>query len=291
MGYDMMTEKAYAKINLYLDVLGKREDGYHNILNVMTEVKSDSFYDTVTVSKAEGRSMTCTDPTLTVGEDNLCLKAAKAFFDALGSGDGCFIELDKHLPREAGLGGGSSDAAAVLRALNRLYDGVFTTEELCKIGAKIGADVPFCVKGGTVFATGTGEQMTELPPLTDGVFMIVKPQGGVSTPEAYRLVDAKADLLHPSASAFCEALKRGDTAAMMAAVGNSSEDALRLPSCLAAKEQLLRHGAGAACMSGSGSAVFGWFTDRARAEACADTMQHGDVQVRVCVPCRGVVLE
>ncbi len=279
--------KAPAKINLMLDVVGRRPDGYHTLETVFQTV---DWYDRITVAFADATVIEC-DGDVPCDETNTAHRAARVFNEFVGCTDAYRITIEKTIPIQAGLAGGSADAAGTLVALNRLTGAGLSVDTLCMLGNKVGADVPFCVKGGTVFATGTGEQMTELPPLTDGVFMIVKPQGGVSTPEAYRLVDAKADLLHPSASAFCEALKRGDTAAMMAAVGNSFEDALRLPSCLAAKEQLLRHGAGAACMSGSGSAVFGWFTDRARAEACADTMQHGDVQVRVCVPCRGVVLE
>lgn len=257
MGYDMMTEKAYAKINLYLDVLGKREDGYHNILNVMTEVKSDSFYDTVTVSKAEGRSMTCTDPTLTVGEDNLCLKAAKAFFDALGSGDGCFIELDKHLPREAGLGGGSSDAAAVLRALNGLYDGVFTTEELCKIGAKIGADVPFCVVGGTMLAEGIGEILTPFPSLPKCHIVISGGVGKVSTPEAYRAIDSTPPSARGDIEALRKALEGGDLSEIGKYLYNRFEDTL--PVCQEVKKCFIENGAIGTLMSGSGSAVFGIF--------------------------------
>ncbi|MBQ7779887.1 MAG: 4-(cytidine 5'-diphospho)-2-C-methyl-D-erythritol kinase [Clostridia bacterium] len=253
----MITEKAYAKINLYLDVLGKREDGYHNIVSVMTEVRSESFCDTVTVKKAAGRSMTCTDPTLTTGEDNLCLKAANAFFCALGSGDGCLIELEKHLPREAGLGGGSSDAAAVLRALNRLYDGVFATDELCKIGAKIGADVPFCVVGGTMLAEGIGEILSPFPSLPECRIVISGGVGKVSTPEAYRIIDNTPPTLRGNLSSLRETMENGDLREIGKHLYNRFEDTL--PSCQEVKKVFTEKGALGTLMSGSGSAVFGLF--------------------------------
>ncbi len=252
-----MTEIAYAKINLYLDVLDKRADGYHNILSVMTEVRSESFYDAVTVKPAVGRSMTCSDPTLTVGDDNLCLKAARAFFDALNVSDGCFIELEKHLPREAGLGGGSSDAAAVLRALNRLYDGVFTTEELCTIGAKIGADVPFCVVGGTMLAEGIGEILTPFPSLPKCHIVISGGVGKVSTPEAYRLIDNTPPSSRGDIAALRAATEAGDLAAIGKHLYNRFEDAS--PNCRAVKKCFRDNGAVGTLMSGSGSAVFGLF--------------------------------
>lgn len=253
----MITEKAYAKINLYLDVLNKREDGYHNILSVMSEVVSDRFCDTVTVRKADIRSMICSDPTLTVGGDNLCLKAANAFFDALGTNDGCFIELDKHLPREAGLGGGSSDAAAVLRALNRLYDGVFTTGELCKMGAKIGADVPFCVVGGTRLCEGIGEIMTPFPPLPKCHIVISGGVGKVSTPEAYRIIDNTPPTSRGDLTALRSATEQGDLYEIGKHLYNRFEDTL--PVCREVKKCFAENGAVGTLMSGSGSAVFGIF--------------------------------
>ena len=265
----MITEKAYAKINLYLDVLNKREDGYHNILSVMTEVKSDSFYDTVTVRKAESRSMTCSDPTLTVGDDNLCLKAANAFFRALGSDDGCFIELEKYLPREAGLGGGSSDAAAVLRALNRLYDNVFTTEELCKIGAKIGADVPFCVVGGTMLAEGIGEILNPFPALPECHIVISGGVGKVSTPEAYRIIDNTPPTSRGDITALRTAMENGNLGEIGKHLYNRFEDTL--PSCQEVKNCFTENGALGTLMSGSGSAVFGIFDT----ENGAKTAQNG----------------
>ncbi len=253
----MITEKAYAKINLYLDVLGKREDGYHNILSVMHVVRSESFLDTVSVKRAVGMSMTCSDSTLTVGDDNLCLRAARAFFAALGAKDGCYIELEKHLPREAGLGGGSSDGAAVLRALNRLYDGVFTLDELCKIGAKIGADVPFCVRGGTALCEGIGEIMSPFPPLPSCHIVISSGVGKVSTPEAYRLIDTTAPSGKGDISALRAAMTQGDIRAVGQSLYNRFEDAS--PSCRAVKNAFLENGAVGTLMSGSGSAVFGLF--------------------------------
>ena len=253
----MITEKAYAKINLYLDVLNKREDGYHNIVSVMTEVVSERFYDTVTVRRAEGRSMTCSDPTLTVGDDNLCLKAANAFFVALGSSGGCFIELDKHLPREAGLGGGSSDAAAVLRALNKLYGKPFTLDELCTVGAKIGADVPFCVRGGTCLCEGIGEIFSPFPSLPKCHIVISGGVGKVSTPEAYRIIDNTPPSASGDLNALRAAIEDGDLNEIGKHLYNRFEDTL--PVCREVKKAFTENGALATLMSGSGSAVFGLF--------------------------------
>lgn len=262
-----VTEKAFGKINLYLDVLGKRDDGYHNIISVMHSV---GVYDTVTVTEADGVSMTCTDKGLTCGEDNLCIKAARAFFARTGVNGGCLIHLEKHLPSGAGMAGGSSDAAAVLRGLNRIYGGRLTVAELCEIGKTVGADVPFCVVGGTVRTEGIGEIMTPLAPLPPCSIVICEGGAKVSTPEAYRLIDNTPPSKSGNYGAFERALVSGDLKGICDSMYNRFEDTY--PLCGETKSLLADRGAVGTLMTGSGSAVFGIFEDFATAKAAASEL-------------------
>lgn len=264
-----VTESAYAKINLFLDVLGKRSDGYHEIQSLMHTV---SLCDTVTVALAgEGRTMTCSDTTLTCGEDNLCLKAANAFFAAFLRGGGCHIHLEKRLPREAGLGGGSADAAAVLRALNFLHEKPFTASELCGIAAGIGADVPFCVMGGAMIAEGIGEKLTEGPTLPPCHIVISGGIGHVSTPEAYRRIDQTPPKATGDFETLLAAMKKGDLAKIGEGLYNRFEDAL--PACQGVKRILRDTGAEGVLMTGSGAAVFGLFSDAEKAKTACEALQ------------------
>ena len=256
-----ITKKAYAKINLYLDVTNKREDGYHNILSVMHTV---GIYDTVTVKRASDISMICSDPTLSVGDDNLCIKAARAFFDAAKIKDGCFIELEKHLPREAGLGGGSADAAAVLKALNDLYGEIFCEGELCAIGARIGADVPFCVRGGSALAEGIGEILSPFPLLPPCHIVVCEGKEKVSTPLAYQKLDGIAPSKTGDIVRLKSAMEKNDLGAIGKALYNRFEDIY--PDCSLLKSVMTESGAEGALMSGSGSAVFGLFSKKTDAE-------------------------
>lgn len=268
MSMKQVTELAYGKINLYLDVLGRREDGYHAIKSVMQTV---SLHDTLTVTEAENVAMTCSDPALSCGEDNLCLKAARAFFAAYGSG-GCHIHLDKRLPREAGMGGGSADGAAVLRALNRLYGHPFSTESLCALGAGIGADVPFCVLGrGAALAEGIGERLSPFPSLPPCYLVIVSGTKGVSTPQAYRLLDTLPCKEAGRFDTFAAAMEKGDLPAIGHALYNRFEAAI--PSCRPVIQLLEQNGACGARMTGSGSAVFGLFRERETAERASLALQ------------------
>ncbi len=279
--------KAPAKVNLLLNVVGRRADGYHLIDSIFQAI---DWYERVTVEEAAPLSFHCTGGA-PQDESNTALKAARLFAAYTGR-EACFrITVEKAVPMQAGLGGGSADAAGVLVALNRLTGADLSVETLCAIGEKIGADVPFCIRGGTALGTGIGTTLTPLKALTHGYFVIVKPACGVSTPEAYRLVDNATDAAHPSAMAFVSALEADDHAAMAALMQNTFEGALQLPDCLAAKQQLLAHGAKAACMSGSGSAVFGWFDDQRTAEACAKALAPSYTDTRLCRPCNGVIFD
>lgn len=251
-------EKAYGKINLYLDVVGKRDDGYHNILSVMHTV---NIFDSVIVSKSEGGiSLTCSDKGLSCGEDNLCVKAAKAFFNAVKENGGCVIHLEKTLPMGAGMGGGSSDAAAVLRALNVLYEKKLSDDELCSIGAKIGADVPFCVVGGSKKAEGIGEILTDLPLLPECFILVCEGGDKISTPEAYRKIDNTPASQTGDFQGMLDALNDRNINKLCSKLYNRFEDTYT--ECEAVKELLVSCGAIGALMTGSGSAVFGMFDDQ-----------------------------
>lgn len=249
-----VTEKAYAKINLYLDVVGKREDGYHDILSVMHTV---DLYDTVTVELSDGFSMECSDKSLSCGEDNLCIKAARAFYSAYGREGGCRISLTKVIPSQAGLGGGSSDAAAVLRALNTLHGMVLSEDALLEAALKLGADVPFLVRGGSAICEGVGEILTPFVSLPKCRILISTGRDNVSTPQAYKIIDSTIRSQSGDYQAFKTSMEKGDIKAICSNLYNRFEDTL--PSCREIKTIMMEKGALGALMSGSGSAVFGIF--------------------------------
>ncbi len=263
--------KAAAKINLLLDVTGKREDGYHLIESVMQSV---SLYDIVTVAKSEADVITCTDSAIPCDEHNIAKKAANAFFSFSGiSPQPLDIHIEKHIPSQAGLGGGSADGAAVLTALQQLYGNPLSEEELRKAGLSVGADLPFCLFGGTVLATGIGEVLELLPPMPSCTILLAQPKVGISTAAAYAEIDRAEHLPHPNLQQFLSALRRGDITKISANVGNLFEAVTPLPELSELREIMLLHGALCSCMSGSGSAMFGIFTDADSANRCASALQ------------------
>ncbi len=276
---DIITEKAYAKINLYLDVTGKRPDGYHDILSVMQTI---DLCDTVTVTPSDGIFMTCTDSDLSCGEDNLCIRAARAFFDALGKDGGCNIHLEKNLPMQAGLGGGSSDGAAVLRALNSLYGKPFSLGELCAIGKKIGADVPFLVVGGSRRAEGIGEILSPFPPMPDCYIVVSGGIGHVSTPTAYKLIDSTPPKAKGDFASMSEAAKKGDLKGIALSLYNRFEDTL--PECETVKSIFISCGTLGALMSGSGSAVFGIFDCLEKAKTAVSSLESSGLTAYLARP-------
>ena len=203
-------EGAFAKLNLTLDVLGKRPDGYHDIKSVMQTI---SIRDDVEIDVGTGKSWTleCTQEGIPTDEKNLAWKAAKVYCDAMQKDpEGIAIRITKRIPSGAGMGGGSADAAAVLRALNRHYGDPLSILALAELGAQVGSDVPFCVLGGTAMAEGRGERLRKLPDLPDCVFVVCKPAFSVSTPELYQKIDAVAIPKHPDHMAMESALLAGD---------------------------------------------------------------------------------
>lgn len=282
-----ITMLAPAKINLTLDITGRREDGYHLIHTIMQAV---DYTDEVRVSlrEAGGIRLTVSDPTLPADARNTAYRAAAAFLATVDLEEalpGVDIHVTKRIPMEAGLAGGSADAAAVLTALNWLTDAHMTAEELCEIGQTVGADVPFCILGGAAAATGIGTILSPLPFLPACWLVIAKPDCGVSTAEAYRLVDG-ADIPHrPHQFAMTDALCGGDLEAAGRELCNVFEYALDLPEVRDIKAVMRRHGTLGCQMTGSGSAVFGLFSDKGDARRCADALREGGVSVHVCRPC------
>lgn len=265
---DQLKIRANAKINLTLDITGKRPDGYHTLSTVMQSV---SLHDHVTVSRsrpAGGIRITCDDPSVPCGERNLAYRSASAFFEASGAENpGILIAIEKRIPSQAGLAGGSADAAAVLYALNRMFGSPLAEESLLQAGASVGADVPFCLTGGTQLAEGIGTIFSPLPAMMPCPIVIVKPPFSSSTAEAYHAADTAA-LCHPSARPAAEALRSGSLSALAASLGNSFESVVAPAEISALKRQFCANGAIGSGMSGSGTAVFGLFDSPAAAEMC-----------------------
>lgn len=260
-------EKAYAKVNLTLAVGEKRPDGYHEVVSVMQRV---SLHDTLTAEQTrEGITLTCSDPALPSGEENLAHRAASLFFRETGIAGGAALTLEKRIPSQAGLGGGSSDAASALLALRKLYAPALSDTELETMAAALGSDVPFFIRGGTQLATGRGEVLSPLPPLTDGWFVIVKPTESFSTPAMYRRLDE----LPPACTPPLPPLQ-GGLPALAAGLFNRFEAAIPAGSAVwDIKARLAAYGALASLLSGSGSAVFGLFDTETAARAAVEALR------------------
>ncbi len=281
-------EQAYAKINLCLDIVGCRPDGYHELLTVMQTL---SLCDTLRLTR-EGREVVLvTDGSLPTDERNLVCRAASAYFAASGDPFGVRVELEKRIPVQAGLGGGSADAAAMLRALNVLDGNRFSTEQLCAIGATVGADVPFCVKGGTQMCEGIGERMTAVHTRLAAHAVVAMKGEGVSTPRAFAALDARygdfaalAATARERTDALVRAMQSGELHALAPLAYNRFEEVIEAerPAVRDLKRALLECGAVLASMSGSGPAVFGLFDSKKAAEAAALSLGEQGTQAFAC---------
>ncbi|MDL2294107.1 4-(cytidine 5'-diphospho)-2-C-methyl-D-erythritol kinase [Ruminococcaceae bacterium OttesenSCG-928-D13] len=259
--------EAPAKLNLALAVTGLAENGYHTVDMVMQAV---GLWERIEVVRSAGYSLRLPKSLVAAGEKNTATKAAKAFFYETGLLAGADITVHKKIPTRAGMAGGSADAAGVLVGLNALYGARLSLDALCKIGATIGADVPFSLMGGTARATGTGVDLQLLNPLASCWFAIAMPRGsGVSTPEAYRRFDEQGSPVVPDLDAACAAIEAGDLAALAPRMQNMLEHANKDHQTDALRRLFDSHGALASMMTGSGAAVFGLFTTRAEAEHAA----------------------
>lgn len=277
------TETACAKLNLSLDVTGRRADGYHLLSMVCQTV---TLSDTLAFERRPGglRVMCPGAQGIPDGPGNLVYRAAEAFFRETGETDqSVTIIVTKRIPSQAGLGGGSADAAAALRGLCRLYRRPLSYERLCVLALGIGADVPFCIQGGTALAEGIGERLTPLPEMPACTIVLCKPQVGISTAEAYRKIDAAEAM--PGARytpGVLRALESGNLDALSASLGNRFADVLHVPEVDALQKGLLAAGALGACMTGSGSAVFGLFREEAVARRAAAQLAQNGTQAFVC---------
>lgn len=269
----VLKEPAFAKLNLTLDVLAKRDDGYHELSSVMQTI---SVRDEIEIALNTGKpwSLHCDKPGIPCDERNLAWRAARGFFDRLGrEPDGLEIRITKRIPSEAGMAGGSADAAAVLRALNAWRDYPLSVYALCELGAEIGSDVPFCVLCGTALAEGRGERLTKLPDAPEMFYVICKPSLCFATPKLFEKLDATVIAKRPDTTAMRAALQRGDLEGIGKQLCNVFEQVTvpEYPELNYIKSIMMSYGAYGAQMTGSGSAVFGIFDSFAYA-AVACTM-------------------
>lgn len=259
--------KAYAKINLGLDVVRKREDGYHEVRMIMQTI---SLYDKVSILKTNNNAITVKTnlPYLPTDENNLVYKAAALVKKNYNINQGVHIILDKKIPVAAGLAGGSSDAATVLYGLNRLFHLSLTRDELSDLGLQLGADVPYCLMRGTALSEGIGEKLTPLPPFPACHVLIVKPAINISTRHVYESLRLNEDIIHPDIDAILLSIKNKDLYGAVKYFGNVLESVTvkEQPIICQIKEQLLKAGAITSLMSGSGPTVFGLFDKREIAE-------------------------
>lgn len=263
--------RSYAKINLTLDVLGRLENGYHQVEMLMQTV---NLFDLVIVDKDRSQIQVSTNlKYLPVNEKNIAYKACVEFFRHTGISGGARVLIHKNIPVAAGLAGGSGNAAAVLCALNLLYDAGLSPAELCRIGLRLGADVPYCILGGTQLATGLGEQLTPVAPMPKTITLLVKPPISISTAAIYEKIDSVPLPAHPDLQGMLAALEQGDRAGIAGTLYNVMEQvtAVENPVLGGIKKKLLANGALGACMSGSGPTVFGLFDDYEKAKASADS--------------------
>lgn len=268
-----MLLKARAKINWTLDIVGQREDGYHLMDMLMQPV---TLADEITIRPADEISLTTGGtPLLPADEHHLALRAARALKAHTGYAHGASIHVEKHIPVGAGMGGGSADAAAVLVGLNRLWGLDIPIETLEAIGLTLGADVPFCIRGGLTRTTGIGECMQALPCARCYPLVVVQPCEGLSTKEIFTAWHENPNIARPDNTAAALALQQGDNAALSASLGNVMQpiSASRRPDIQAAIRALTEHGAFAAQMTGSGSAVFGVFDTSAAADAAFEAVR------------------
>lgn len=279
-----ITRKAYAKINLTLDVTGKLPNGYHEVRMVMQTV---TLHDDVTVRlDGSGKtSLTCSLSYLPTDGSNLACRAAEAFYAAAGRANpGTAIHIEKRIPVAAGLAGGSTDAAAVLRALDELHDTALGDERLCEIGLKLGADVPYCLLGGTMLAEGIGEKLSRLPDCPHAWAVLVKPPFSVSTPAVYAAMDAHQPTVRPDTEGMLRALHAGDIAGVCHRLYNVMEPVTgeKHGEIAEIRSRLLDCGAKGAVMSGSGPTTYGLFLEREKAETAWNDLRADFPDTHLC---------
>lgn len=270
---------APAKLNLSLDIVGRRDDGYHLLQTVM---KTISLFDMIGLEKSDNISIRCNWEDVPTDSKNLCYKAAELFFKTTGISGGAAIRLEKQIPFGAGLGGGSSDAAATLKGLDKLYKTNMSPNELAACGIKIGADVPFFFYGKTALVEGIGEKYTLLDDFIDCWFVVVKPKLFISAAQAYIAFDRLKNTKHPNTDIIVDAINQRDLNLFCQNAGNVLEEAVDKPEVWYIKNRLNELGAKYSAMTGSGSAVFGIFASKELADSAALHFEKEDMEAFVC---------
>lgn len=268
-----MLVKAYAKINISLDVTGKREDGYHLLRMVMQSIE---LYDIINISKIKsGIILSCNRKYVPNDERNLAYRAAQVFLQELNIREGVQIYIKKNIPVAAGLAGGSADAAAVLKAMDKLFNTGLSEQSLMSMGLKLGSDIPFCISGGTALCEGIGEIVTPLESFSNHILVLVKPPFGVSTKEVYQNLDINKIYRHPDTDNIVKAIGNGDFSYVYSNMKNVLENVtLKKHSMLKnLKADFIKMGAAGTMMSGSGPTIFGFFDDILKAQYCYDKLK------------------
>lgn len=269
-----MRVKAYAKVNISLDIIEKRKsDGYHLLRMIMQNI---DLYDDILIEKQKsGISIKCNKIYVPTDERNLAYKAAKLFKETFNIEEGVSINIKKNIPVAAGLAGGSADGAAILKAMNEMFNVNASDEELMEIGLKLGADIPYCIKGGTALCEGIGEKVTTLKPFKNKILVLVKPPFGVSTKFVYQEFKLEKVLNHPKTEELIEAIENDDLDYVSENMKNLLENVtLRKHKVLITiKEEMKSLGAKGAMMSGSGPTVFAIFDDMLKAQKCFEKMK------------------
>jgi 4-diphosphocytidyl-2-C-methyl-D-erythritol kinase len=268
-----MKIKAYAKINIALDVVGKRDDGYHLLRMIMQTI---DLYDIIEIEKIDsGIELKCNKHYVPTDERNLAYRAAELFKKTYSINQGVYINLIKNIPVSAGLAGGSTDAAGVLKLMNKLFDINADDEELKALGLKLGADVPYCINGGTALCEGIGEKITQLKPFKDKILVLIKPPFGVSTKEVYKAFDLSKVIFHPKIDELIENMKNDNIYFVANNMKNLLENVTlkKHRVILNIKEEVKSNDCIGTMMSGSGPTVFAFFDDMLQAQTCYDNMK------------------
>ncbi len=286
-----MKVKAAAKINLMLDILKKLDNGYHSLFMIMQSV---DLYDTVSVEMNDSNKIIirCDNENVPCNEKNIVYKCAQAFFDYLSIDiRGITIDIEKKIPMSAGIAGGSADGAATLYCLNKIYKCNLSEHELCEIGSRVGADIPFSIIGGTAIALGTGTIIAPVKDLPECYFVLCKPDQEVSTPEAYAQFDSLSRVRHLDRLSMIDAVSNGDYEEICSLCGNVFEQAIEVPKRPHIKGVMRKCGADACVMSGSGPTVYGIFIDKQQAEDAYEKLIKKYDQVYLCKPVKSGIEE
>ena len=275
-----MKINAYAKINISLDIVGKREsDGYHLLKMIMQNI---DLYDEISIEKQKKDiTISCNKSYVPTDSRNLAYKAASLFKETYNIEDGVHIDIVKNIPVSAGLAGGSTDAAAVLKLMNKIFKVNASNEEMMELGLKLGADIPYCINGGTALCEGIGEKITALPPFKNKILVLVKPSFGVSTKEVYKAFNLDRVRVHPKTENLIKAMEQDDLYYVANNMKNLLENVtLRKHNILIKiKEEMNRYGAVGSMMSGSGPSVFAFFDDMLKAQRCYEKMKENNREV------------